>query len=49
MKIHINETYQILEQIIIAGHDVLYQLFVRKAKIQETMDLRKEQIEQDNQ
>lgn len=66
-----DDTYEILEQIIIAGHDgahphlpklsperakillelmkdVLYQLFVRKAKLQETTDLRKKQIEQDN-
>ena len=66
-----DNTYEILEQTIIAGHDgahphlpklsperakillelikdVLYQLFVRKAKIQETTELRKKQIEQDN-
>ena len=63
------ETFTILEQIIIAGHDgahphlpelspdrakillelmkdVLYQIFVRKAKIQESVELRKKQIEQ---
>lgn len=63
------ETFDILKQIIIAGHngahphlpelsperakillelmkDVLYQLFVRKAKIQESIELRKNKIEQ---
>jgi hypothetical protein len=63
-----DETYEILKQIIITGHDgthphlpklskeraqvllelikdVLYQFFVRKAKIQESVELRKEQIE----
>ena len=64
-----DETFKILEQIIIGGHDgahphlpelsperakillelmkdVLYQLFVRKAKIKESMELRKNQIEE---
>lgn len=63
-----DETYSILEQIIIAGHDgahpylpslskeraavllelmkdVLYQLFVRRAKIQEAVTMRREAIE----
>ena len=65
-----DETFKILEQIIISGHDgahphlpklspdraiilfelmkdVLYQLFVRKSKIQETMELRKKKIQED--
>jgi len=63
-----DESYEILKQIIISGHDgthphlpklskeraivllelikdVLYQFFVRKAKIQESVELRKKQIE----
>jgi hypothetical protein len=64
------ETFDMLQQIIISGHDgahphlpklsperatillelmkdVLYQLFVRKAKIQEAIDLRKKDISQE--
>ena len=63
-----DETFEILKQIIISGHDgthphlpklskerakillelmkdVLYQLYIRKAKIQESVELRKTQIE----
>jgi hypothetical protein len=66
-----NDTFIILEQIIISGHDgthphlpklspdraiillelmkdVLYQLFVRKLKIQETIELRKKKIQDNN-
>ena len=66
-----NETYEIIKQIIISGHDgahphlpklsyerafillelmkdVLYQLFVRKAKIKEAIDSRKKDIENKN-
>ena len=63
-----SDTYKILKQIIISGHDgahpqlpkiseeragillelmkdVLYQLFIRKAKIQEAIALRKKEVE----